>query len=316
MSLDVLDQLIPPGNSRGLVVVFDPSLLREKGPVVFDSADTDVLFVHSLAAMQPYLRSAMVSAQRCTVLVWYYDYESLFQTLAFLALFDSTKHRARTSELAQEAYTSQMARLEGSPHNIHRHLPELCCCDPLPFELVLVVDAATFRRDHLSPASIAVNQILRTLSYIHGGQYAVVTRSHYLPASALSVLQMLETLGCDGFLDGDRHDAKQVYAPEDHVNLYVPKLWDTLDNIAAISASKVDSGPLAANFMFDAAHGVRLFIVAYGQYASRPTSSSLRTLLDHIGVAKTAIESPQQVLMQQYYQEAVAQVARANGTFV
>ena len=77
-SLNVLEKLAPPGRSRGIVVVFDIGNRRQKGPLGFVFAEKEIWFVHDVEAMEQYLLEALNVEDRCTVLVWYHDYQSFF----------------------------------------------------------------------------------------------------------------------------------------------------------------------------------------------------------------------------------------------
>lgn len=289
--LNVLKKLAPPGRSRGIVVVFDIGNRREKGPLGFDFAEKEIWFVYDESALEQYLLKALKVDDRCTVLVWYHDYESFFRIMGFLSRFDGQKQRDLTTKYAREAYGYYLSKMNGGKTIAVPDLPSYFCDTPLPFELMVALDSSSLHRDHLSSPSIGLLQILRTISYLHGGQFAVITRlAKAKSANAGQVLSLLENCGCSGFSD-HRPEARAVYSQLEHINLLIPKLWDTLSNIQLISLSKVEDGISPKSYMIESEDHHFQFINAYKQYLSQPTNIP-QALLDLLGVSAPPIEPP------------------------
>ena len=289
--LNVLEKLAPPRRSRGIVVVFDIGKRREKGPLGFDFAEREIWFVHDVEAMEQYLSTALSVDDRCTVLVWYQDYESFFHIMGFLSRFDGQKQRDKTTAYAREAYGYYLSRMNEGNAIPDSDLPPHFCDSPLPFELLVALDSSSLHRDHLSSPSIGLMQILRTISYVHGGQFAVITRPAKAKTSnAGTVLSLLETCGCDEFSD-HRPEARAIYSQLEDLNLLIPKLWDTLGNIQLISLSKVEDGISPSTYIIESEAHHFHFIEAYKHYLSQPANTP-QALLDLLGISAPPIESP------------------------
>ncbi|EDK39011.2 hypothetical protein PGUG_03109 [Meyerozyma guilliermondii ATCC 6260] len=290
-SSNVLEKLAPPGRSRGIVVVFDIGNRRQKGPLGFVFAEKEIWFVHDVEAMEQYLLEALNVEDRCTVLVWYHDYQSFFYIMGFLSRFDGQKQRDKTSVYAREAYGYYLSKINGGKAIPDPDLPPYFCDTPLPFELMVALDPSSLHRDHLSSSSIGLLQILRTITYLHGGQFAVITGSAKTNSNnAGSVLSILEKCGCDGFSD-HRPEAQAVYSHSEDVNLLIPKSWDTLKSIQSIILAKVEDGVSPKSYMIESEDDHFRFIETYKHYLSQPNNTS-QELLDLLGISAPPIESP------------------------
>lgn len=305
---EFLGRLAPPERLKEFVVVIDVDKQTEKGPIVYDYAEKEIWLVHNLDVVKGYLLSVLKAAERCTVVVWYDDAVLFFRTMEFLYNFDNLKQTWNTVQYATHAYNYYLSKISGKTMN-NTQLPPFCCDMPIGFELLVAIAPSKLHRHHLSSTSIGLIQILRTVTYIHGGQFAILQGEGSKSYNTSGILQLLEKVGCDGFVSDQRPDAKPVYMPSDKVSLLIPKLWDTLDNIQLLSASKVDNGLDSEGYMIQNDEDHHNFLQQYKSSISDPSGPSLRQLLATIDAVEPEAKPTKVIyLVRESYEQLVSDI--------
>ena len=220
----------------------------------------DIYIISNLNIFENHLKRQLSqnTHEKVTVITILSDIEAFLQAIIFLNSFDNDEGRLENKNQFAEEYTYYLkemqheddtggyeideSELKSSPGN---------CDVPLPFELVVVLDNADFKNDHLSARSVFLQQFLRFVSLKHGGTFVCTSNTQALMTSEKKILSFLLQIGHHNLTHTQRIQQRRpepiaIYESDkngDNENLQVrllsPKGWDSWNKIQILATTAI-----------------------------------------------------------------------------
>lgn len=220
----------------------------------------DIYLISNLNIFKDYVQKVILKniQGKITVFVVFNSLESFVPILAFLSSFNDIEARQQQKQKYCDDYVYYLKQLQmvngdgaSDVYESDLHLYSGQCDQPLPFELVVILDSQSLKGDHLSPRSISIQQLLRLLTLKHGGLFACISNTPQIMSKSDSVLDVLLQIGYQpNSSNNNEHTTRpkpipiyqqsQVSANSDiKVHLLIPKGWDSWNKIQILATSSI-----------------------------------------------------------------------------
>lgn len=227
----------------------------------------DIYIISNIELFENYLEKELQKEEyrSITIITMVNDIGALIQAMSFLNAFDDIESRQRNKDKFSEDYVYYLKGIqsENDTNGINLSeqalaLPPGQCDQPLPFELVIVLDSDNFNDDHLSPKSVYLQQQFRFTALKHGGSFVCMPNTYQLLADEKMILQFLLQIGIQYTtgtmqIQSNRPEPVAIYKESlgrdnaNQIRLLTPKGWDSWNKIQILATSVIHDKE-AANY--------------------------------------------------------------------